>query len=1033
MAIDSSTQPAGLGSEMLLPSHARRAALVVAGASLAAVAALAAAMATTPGDVTVMAPGVVWLAMFAGALAAAHQLFHARQWAQQALLAFWELLLIASVCCLLGGMLYGEGESWWNWGLPGVGKLWHAAVVLVASGAISALLIVAARKESRLRYASVVTSSVAMAIALMLAVNIVAQRDYVRKSVESYGMYRLSDRTRTVIDDLDEPITLTCAYNSSAENGAWYGRRTFELLTEMADYARRHGRRIEVFNADTDSRKRDALSSLESNISAKAAPHIAYLRDFIAAGPELIDLLRKQAGLWKNLPPGAYVNQWNISAEADALAASADQLEALRSRLASQVGLTPLPGQMRPDRGILPDYAKLADETTASLNLARSTITDIAYQLRRIRALSEVVATNHSGIRDAINELTAARRAMLAAVGAPDSPAPEDPKAVMTAFAEHAMILTQRTVGLVDLLQNLAGSQNNELLNASNAWSVELRDDSGAVGRMRPPVVMLMLAEQTNVLAVGIDATVNAATDEFLAEQIAPLRQRADLLSRTFSAASLQILTVVDRLAEVDQLSDMSMEQALRGQLMRGLLAGLDDLLAQADSLPPLEDETLAADLARDNIVIIEIGDRIEVVPFEAIWPMKVGAGPADGPDERSPQRLFNGNAAISSKLLSMTTEPFATVLVTYCRPVGDSQRSQIEPSDLQELYRRLTESNFEVMFWNVVSPTPAVLREGAGDRPVVLLVLPPAPPGIPTAGPAPVFGTDELAKIERAIDNGTPAVFLASYLWPGYAESPYYYRRYLRDEWGIDVRSDYLVVPAIPDEIEPERFTLNYRWLGHMPLSLFSDHPIGEPLTGQRMLWLFCCPIEIESALPDRVSVEPLLAIPAAWSDSTWATSRVRELIDQANRGLIRPDYPQGDLPIPRDDVGMPLAVAATRLALPDTSGGEQATAPKDPVRIVVLGVGMSLVDGYINVPPPGDDRSRSQADPPRANADLVINSVYWVVGRDDLIAAGPPRPKPIRAMTIASRTVLQLLCVVVLPAAIIALGGLVMIIRRR
>ncbi len=1028
MAIDSSTQPAGPGSEMLLPSHAKRAALVVAGASLAAVAALAAAMMTTPGDVTIMAPGVVWLAMFVGALAASHQLFHGRQWAQQALLAFWELLLIGSVCCLLGGILYGEGESWWNWALPGVGKLWYAAVVLVASGAISALLIVAARKESRLRYASVVTSSVAMAIALTLAVNIVAQRDYVRKSVESYGMYRLSDRTRTVIDDLDEPVRLTCAYSSSAEHGAWYGRRTFELLTEMADYARRNGRRIEVLNADTDSRKRDVLSSLESSISAKAAPHIAYLRDFIAASPELIDLLRKQAELWKHLPPGAYVNQWNISAKADALSASADQLEALRSRLASQLGLAPLPGQMQPDRGILPDYAKLADETTASLNLARSTITDIAYQLRRIRALSEVVATNHPGIRDAVNELTAAHRAMLAAVGTPDSPAPQDPKAVMTVFAQHARILTQRAVGLADLLQDLAGGRNNELLNASNAWWVELRDDSGAVGRMSPPVVMLMLAEETNMLAVGIDATVNAATDEFLAEQIAPLRQRAALLSRTFSAASLQILTVVDRLAEVDQLSEMSMDQALRGRLMRGLLTGLDDLLAQADILPPLEDETLAADLARDNIVIIEIGDRIEVVPFEAVWPMKVGADP----DERSPQRLFNGNAAISSKLLSMTTEPFATVLVTYYRPAGDVQRSQIEPSDLQELYRRLTESNFEVMFWNVVSPTPALLREGTGDRPVVLLVLPPAPPGIPTAGSAPYFGPDELATIKQVIDNGTPAVFLASYFWPRYTESPYYYRPYLRDEWGIDVRSDYLVVPAIPDEIEPERFTLNYRWLGHMPLSLFSDHPIGEPLTGQRMLWLFCCPIEIESALPDRVSVEPLLAIPAAWSNYTWATSRIRELIDQANRGLIKPDYPQGDLPIPRDDVGMPLAVAATRLALPDSSGGEQATARKDPVRIVVLGVGMALVDGYINVPPPGDDRSRGQTDPPRANADLVINSVYWVVGRDDLIAAGPPRPKPIR-VTIVSRIILQLLCVVVLPAAIIALGGLVMIIRRR
>ena len=98
------------------------------------------------------------------------------------------------------------------------------------------------------------------------------------------------------------------------------------------------------------------------------------------------------------------------------------------------------------------------------------------------------------------------------------------------------------------------------------------------------------------------------------------------------------------------------------------------------------------------------------------------------------------------------------------------------------------------------------------------------------------------------------------------------------------------------------------------------------------------------------------------------------------------------------------------------------------------MLGMGQSLIDGYLSRPVPVRDAkgTTTLTDPPRANADVVINSLYWLTGRENYIAAGPAGAQLVLIGEVA-RTVLATIFVVVLPVLVLAAGATVMVMRRR
>ncbi|MBL7133732.1 MAG: hypothetical protein ISS78_06510, partial [Phycisphaerae bacterium] len=261
----------------------------------------------------------------------------------------------------------------------------------------------------------------------------------------------------------------------------------------------------------------------------------------------------------------------------------------------------------------------------------------------------------------------------------------------------------------------------------------------------------------------------------------------------------------------------------------------------------------------------------------------------------------------------------------------------------------------------------------------------------------------------------------------------------YLREDWGIEALTDHLVVPAVADDNDPGKFKISGHRLSYLPLNNFSNNAIGKPLRRQRVLWASLCPIRTDPGLPEGVTVQPLLSIPGDWRD-TWATRRFRELVEQFRSGAgskVYPNYAKGDLAAPFD-----VAVAATRAsstpAQTQPTTTQAATAPDQQrvksARIVVLGMGQSLTDGYLTQPVPVQDAKGTVTlvDPPRANADVVINSVYWLTGRENYIAAGPAGAQLVLIGKVA-RTVLATIFVVVLPALVLAAGAMVMVMRRR
>ena len=262
-----------------------------------------------------------------------------------------------------------------------------------------------------------------------------------------------------------------------------------------------------------------------------------------------------------------------------------------------------------------------------------------------------------------------------------------------------------------------------------------------------------------------------------------------------------------------------------------------------------------------------------------------------------------------------------------------------------------------------------------------------------------------------------------------------YGWGKYLSDDWGIDVLTDYLVVPAVVDENDPDSFKVSITRFSHLQLSAFSEHPIALPLRAQRLLWTGLCPIRTKPLCPEYVSVTPLLSIPAAWRD-TWATRNLPKLLAQFQSGegsRIRPDYTAGDIPAPFD-----VAVAATRgqaqqaTSAPATT--QATTKPTRHARIVVLGLSTALSDDYINRQVEVFDArgTLTLTDPPKANADIVVNSLYWLTDKPGYIAAGPSGTQFV-IIDGRTRAILSAMFVLVLPIAVLVCGGIVMMARKR
>ena len=234
-----------------------------------------------------------------------------------------------------------------------------------------------------------------------------------------------------------------------------------------------------------------------------------------------------------------------------------------------------------------------------------------------------------------------------------------------------------------------------------------------------------------------------------------------------------------------------------------------------------------------------------------------------------------------------------------------------------------------------------------------------------------------------------------------------------------------------IPHEAIPGKFQIDSELLRWMTIRGFTDHPISKPLQTQRTIWTDLCPVVLatdetrqDPEPKEGLTVTSLLQVPSGRRE-TWATNRIIELVQEFRKSptnTVEPDYEKGDLPAPFN-----VALAATR------SG--DAEAARKPTRIVVLPITISVLNGYLSseVPVRNAKGATTLTDPPRANADLVTNSVYWLTGYEQYIAAGPVRITPVAMIGSVAMKSLWAFCVIGLPSLVLSIGTIVMIFRRR
>lgn len=967
------------------------------------------------------------------------------------LMAIWMIIAAAGVLAAFTWLLGAAAPL-------GFSPAWGLVTVLLAilpPSVIVALLIAAIPHATRSRYGSMVGVSVVLAVTVVIVLNMISFEYGFDKDFEQLGRFGLSERGRDIVRQVDTPTTLSVVYNTVATPGATdEDRARQETLAERLDRVNellaeihRVNPQIDVVDASGDAARTLLMTRLRERQLQRTGKHRDLLMQLRGRLPELKQALDTQQTRWQNLPEETYIAQWRLGSEvADVLAQLGGALRQIDRDIRDDIDASPLP-----------NHVDLLEKITATLQQLRDTQQQVDKRLEQIAQIPPAVQTAAPEINRLIERLVESARQAQTLVGKDGDPAPANPPA--ETLGKVADVLGQAAIRTRNIIAAIKGMTEDEdvygLLAISSAW----RSDSGLNLTGRLELIARQFDDFRARLAVMIQDANEAALKRELTELRKPLARVLIIVTDTQTMASTALAT----LQQVDKTSEALFQAARQGQALGPLSTVLEErispLLDEAASLDAPAEEELPEELTQQNIVIIEMGDELRVLTFKDVWPSF--ANQADEAGSDATRRFFNGDAAIAATLLDLThEEPFARVLLTYAStpvPAGIDPRRfprpqlPIAPESLRALRGRLEDANFDVAEWDLANPMPASsdaqtpqpfgpapqdeAAAHAGDAastiPTILLVLPPAPMQ-QWQGVGPVGGVNEtqLGRLRQAIDNGASAIFLSMFIQPGPGpmglsnQMNYAWNRYLQADWGLQAHTDQWVISGVPSDtrgmyrLSPKFYFLECTDFDTNPVA----DRIGGPLRGRHMIWQYVCPVTWQDELPQGVEVEPLLTVPAT-NQHIWAVGNFQALAEQLNqfKDEIRRQPDQGDRLPP-----ITLAAVATRTAQDDTD--------KAPARLVVLGMGDGMSDMVLTRPTyEMSDRGLRVLDPPHANPELIVNSCYWLIGREQYILAGAMGIGPVEPMSETTQNVLAAIGLLVLPLGVLLVGGLVHLARRR
>lgn len=858
-----------------------------------------------------------------------------------------------------------------------------------------------------------VAISIVAATALLIVVNVISNKKNYRCDMETLGRYGLSDSAGKILGQINQPVRLTSIYTSTKPD-----RKPQEYLPRLRDMMSEIARQrsgVTVVNVTSDRAKAEVLARLRRVLDEAAADYREAIKEFQRLDGKQgsqYDLLVRQ---WAEYPSGGWLEQFGTpQAAGNAMDATRKQLRETAMEIRRDLSAA-----------ALPDYPDMVRRIEDTLGKLQETLKQINNGLHSLSALPEKAQKARPELTSASGQVGIAIAKMSDGIGPVDAPMPVDSQKVLETFAADVRAAADSAQLAATALERFAG---DGYVQAARSWRIE---------RVAIPIRYQNLAGELNKIADQAEGLIRVtAKDEIQKQLITWARQRMPQYLAYADTAQKAVNRLLDELTKFDEPTKKIFAQVKQTEYLQTQIKPLTELLDQAGRIKPLGDHQteLIEKIGQDNIVLIEIGEKTGVVGFDEVWPIAAGRQMEQTDEDDTNKRVFHGDSAVCAKMLSMTADPFAEVVLTFFEDIPPRQFWQQQPPivgsivslQLETVRQRLEKANLNVTEWNLArQKDPPKAKEG---RPQVLLILPPPepspmPPGMGRQRPQ--WSPDEVAKVRKVIAAPTPAVFLASYLFPQYmgeVAMPGHYGLgdYLRNDWGIDVKTALRVIQTLPDPLNPGTFELPFiRW-SFMPLSSFTDHVIGRPLKARRMYWYNVCPITAVADSKAGAVIENILTVSADRSEM-WATAQADRLERKMYMGQgsgIKPDANGGDL-LP------PFAVAVKACKKINDKNAN----------IVVLGVSTSFVDPFLNtrIPQLKSDETIGYEPPPVADVDLLINSIYHLAGRDEYIGAGPAIVEPIGQIESGTMLGVKIICGLAWPMLMFAVGIVVMIIRKR
>lgn len=875
--------------------------------------------------------------------------------------------------------------------------------------------------------ANVVVSVVAAA-ALLVAVNWICSLKNVRRDLASAGNYGLSDRTKRVIEAADADIQLSAVYPPNEEDAKQqeYNQR----LQDYCDELQRFSSKVKVTHVTSASQREKLVARISATFGGEAGKHKEALEAFDKLQTELAaDLQQRLEGAKALMSGQSWLGDFPMFAKI-AAAYQAD-LESLKKAEEEIKELTPAGG--------IPKYGDAATRAKTALSDVKGHLKSIDDRLSELAALADEASKPDSSYIKMLRDVAVEPRSLFASlresVGTDDAAPPANPAAALKTFADRATQVSSRLQELVKQVDSFA--RKYPMVKQHPNWSAQTR-----IGPMIAQVEVADVLHQAGktlenrrLLILGV---IDAAQPEQLSKALADARQDVTILEQNASVCEQLLTGLADNLSRLDPASKALLDAVKQTPPFAQRLVAIEALDKQLGELPELKLGSLADQLKEDNVIVVEAKGKIRVLGFSEVFPIResvVGAGT----HAEELGRSFNGDSVLSSAILAVIRDkPVATVVLTFFEPPQPQQRNAFMPPPqeswipshaLSSLRKRLEAANFKVVDWNMATTKEAPKPEEGTDN--IYVALPPPPPSSPSpfGGAQPqeqTFGEPQRQTIRGLLANDARLVFLATWEVRGGGmfggppmTPPYGYAQLLEQDWGIRLDNSHRIVWLEPDRAKPDTYLVRPNRFGHMPAGGFTDSEIGKPLRGTRFLINDSCPIGVKSELPPGVTASVVLRVPRKENYIAASVDELIQIIDQ-----VRQRSTEGRVTLANSPQLGPFDVMLT---------AQRKEGDKSKGQIAVLSFGASLRDDYLDNPVVAEGANLRFDPPPTEEADLFINTVYWLGGHPEWIARGPVPVPRVAQMERGQRQVIQVFVWGLWPVVVFVPGIVLWYVRRR